>query len=76
MLYVKMGVNFMDPKDHFGKVWFLLSLVSAEFFAFRTDGHFENWIVNALMGSLFMYVTFLPALGIVALIYAACGWMD
>lgn len=68
------------PKNHFGLIWFLLSLSSAEFFVFRTDGTptdtSSDILVSALWGVPFMYVTFLPALLIVVLIYAACGWLD
>lgn len=68
--------DMINPRDHFGKVWFTLSLASAEFFVFRTEPVLDPWFVTAALGFLFMYVTFLPALLIVALIYSALGWMD
>lgn len=64
------------PKNHFGLVWFVLSLASAEFFMFRVDGLPGPWIVTVLFGLIYMYVTFLPALLVVITIYSIMGWLD
>ena len=73
----RIGGFMKHPRDHFFLYWFMLSLWSAEYLSFRLSpgNHTElDWAITVLFGFPLMFLTFIPVVFFLILLYSILGW--